>query len=636
MKKKRSIPVFFAAVFVCILLLAAPTFTARAAEMYTGSVLATSQETFALAKGGKSDIRFQSGLTVKSAEWKSSDTAVASVDALGTVTGKQKGTAVISVSGIVQVTGDGEPAEKEFSDEVTVVVTEPKLSEDSLYLNLYNSYKDGDGFYSCAGNEIVLQGISGYSEVSVRTSSGNLDFDAYRSRDGEDESYSISFYPKKTGTYAADILADGKSIRVTIGVYKIYFARNSKTMADYASKTWVPERSMIALYPGESTALQLQGVPAGVKVKYKSSNRAVAAVDSAGRVTGKGLGYAAITADVNGLQLTYEVGVSYKNAVGALRYASKHYGSVYSQEKRMQKGYYDCSSFAWRSYASANTYLGSKNWAPTAADMAKWCAQNGYMIASGTVDLSRLLPGDLIFLCGTEQNGWKNGRYHDIYHVDIYQGNFMSMTVQSQRSYWSEASDVMVARPCGTNVSGLKASADGYNTIRLSWKKTYGASGCQVYRSTSKKGTYKKIASVKNAQSYTDQKASWGKTYYYKVRSYWKISGKTYKGRFSGIVSKKTAAVKPVVSVSKNARRTVTLKWAKVNGASGYEIYRSAGKGKTYKKIKTIQKGGAGSYTNRSLKKNRTYYYKMKSYRIVNKKKVSSGYSRALKVKVKG
>lgn len=53
-----------------------------------------------------------------------------------------------------------------------------------------------------------------------------------------------------------------------------------------------------------------------------------------------------------------------------------------------------------------------------------------------------MMPGDLIFECGSD-----NGRYKGIYHVDLYVGNGVSLTV-ARSKYWFEGStDVIVARP---------------------------------------------------------------------------------------------------------------------------------------------------------------------------------------------
>ena len=43
--------------------------------------------------------------------------------------------------------------------------------------------------------------------------------------------------------------------------------------------------------------------------------------------------------------------------------------------------------------------------------------------------------------------------------------------------------------------------------------------------------------------------------------------------------------------------------------------------------VKTIKKGATVSWKNTKLKKGKKYYYKVKAYRVVNKKNVYSSYS---------
>ena len=51
---------------------------------------------------------------------------------------------------------------------------------------------------------------------------------------------------------------------------------------------------------------------------------------------------------------------------------------------------------------------------------------------------------------------------------------------------------------------------------KVSWGKVTGAVEYKVYRATSKTGTYSLVKTT-TSSSYTDSKASSGKTYYYKV-----------------------------------------------------------------------------------------------------------------------
>ena len=51
--------------------------------------------------------------------------------------------------------------------------------------------------------------------------------------------------------------------------------------------------------------------------------------------------------------------------------------------------------------------------------------------------------------------------------------------------------------------------------------------------------------------------------------------------------------------------------------------------------MKTIKKGSTVSYKNKKLKKGKKYYYKIKAYRVVDKKNVYSSFSSSRYAKVK-
>ena len=90
--------------------------------------------------------------------------------------------------------------------------------------------------------------------------------------------------------------------------------------------------------------------------------------------------------------------------------------------RSMKKGYVDCSSFIWRAYKSGNVNFGSKSYAPTAADLAKWCSKKKKLmkLSSYNKKSAKLKPGDLIFY---KKRKGKNGRYKNIDHVAMYIGN---------------------------------------------------------------------------------------------------------------------------------------------------------------------------------------------------------------------
>jgi len=66
--------------------------------------------------------------------------------------------------------------------------------------------------------------------------------------------------------------------------------------------------------------------------------------------------------------------------------------------------------------------------------------------------------------------------------------------------------------------TGVKAKKVNKTTIKVSWKKSAGATGYTVYYATKQKGSYKKLKKV-SAISYKFKKARKGKTYYFKVKA---------------------------------------------------------------------------------------------------------------------
>jgi Leucine-rich repeat (LRR) protein len=85
----------------------------------------------------------------------------------------------------------------------------------------------------------------------------------------------------------------------------------------------------------------------------------------------------------------------------------------------------------------------------------------------------------------------------------------------------------------------LKVATSGKKALAITWKKASNATGYEVYMSTKKNGTYKKVKTTA-ALSFTHKKLKKGTTYYYKIRSYRKIGKQTVYSNWSGIKSKKS------------------------------------------------------------------------------------------------
>ena len=77
------------------------------------------------------------------------------------------------------------------------------------------------------------------------------------------------------------------------------------------------------------------------------------------------------------------------------------------------------------------------------------------------------------------------------------------------------------------------------------------------------------------------------------------------------------------------------LKWSKVSGANGYIVYSATSKNGKYKAVKTVKKASTLDFTQKKLKKGKNYYYKIRAYRTVNGKKVTSADSQIQSAKIK-
>ena len=137
--------------------------------------------------------------------------------------------------------------------------------------------------------------------------------------------------------------------------------------------------------------------------------------------------------------------------------------------------------------------------------------------------------------------------------------------------------------------------------------------GLKVYRSTSRKGTYKLIKTLKAGKlSFTDTSVAASKVYYYKVRIFAKSGSKTY-------LSKKSAAVKaakyvPSTDTSalhvivKNTSGGVKISWTK-NSKAGYYLVSRGTSSDGSGDVITCNGDNELEWLDKEAAKGKTYYY---------------------------
>lgn len=215
----------------------------------------------------------------------------------------------------------------------------------------------------------------------------------------------LTLTPSKAGkTTVTVILNNTLSFKITLNTIVVKMSTNSVLMTTKQTKK-----------------LTVHGCKAS-KVKWSSSNPSVVSVSSSGKIKGKKNGNAVIKAKVGDYVFGCAVSVVSKSRKKAIDKALYIYRtSEYSQAKRMQNKFYDCSSLVWRSYANNGVKFGNATYAPTAAEMARWCVTKKKMVKGGlsqsNVDKMKINAGDIMF-----ESGADNGRYKGVYHVEMVVG----------------------------------------------------------------------------------------------------------------------------------------------------------------------------------------------------------------------
>jgi len=237
------------------------------------------------------------------------------------------------------------------------------------------------------------------ANVSVVSSNPNMKVAAYL----EKNVLSIDVYNPGVSTLTVDI--NGKKFNLDVNIIDNEMSSTSIVLAE-----------------GGSHQLRIRGEGTGNTV-WSSANPAIAEVDSSGRIIGKSKGNTLITAKVNGKTFGCVVSVTSELRKNVVEWARAYsLRSKYSQSRRMEEGYYDCSALAWRAYNKFGFNIMSTNYAPTAAAMGKYYDQNKKIVEGGLSDANiknmMFEPGDLFFMEGFVNNG----RYRNVYHVEIISG----------------------------------------------------------------------------------------------------------------------------------------------------------------------------------------------------------------------
>lgn len=157
-----------------------------------------------------------------------------------------------------------------------------------------------------------------------------------------------------------------------------------------------------------------------------------------------------------------------------------------------------------------------------------------------------------------------------------------------------------LAQPVVT-VSNIESSGK----IKITWTKVDGAVKYEIYRATSKTGTYSLLYTTKN-NAFNNTSATAGTTYYYKVRAL--AADPAANSDFSAVKSRTCDLPCPVLTAGVNTKGQPKVTWKAVDGAVSYKVYRSTTLDGSYSLTKTTT---STTYINTTAVAYETYYYKV-------------------------
>lgn len=152
--------------------------------------------------------------------------------------------------------------------------------------------------------------------------------------------------------------------------------------------------------------------------------------------------------------------------------------------------------------------------------------------------------------------------------------------------------------------------------IEVSWEKAVGADGYLLYKSKDNGQSYMPIKEAKagDVLAYQDTDVALNEMYIYYVRAYEKLDTGSVFGDPSESLKIYTPLDTPMITNVKNAAyNTLQVEWAIVNGAAGYQVYRSDKQDGEYTLLAEIADGMAMSYADATCECGKVYYYYIKA-----------------------
>ena len=217
----------------------------------------------------------------------------------------------------------------------------------------------------------------------------------------------------------------------------------------------------------------------------------------------------------------------------------------------------------------------------------------------------------------------KNGADYTLSYSNNTNTGKATITITGKGNY--KGTKKVTFRIIPAKVKNLKVKSQNQTTITLSWTKNGGnVTGYKVYRYDSKNKKYVYVGKTTNL-TYAIKNLNAGTTYKLKVVAYKTIDSNDY-GSAINEINASTKTKTPTVKSTSVGKQYITVRWAKVSGANGYEVQYATKADFSDGKIVTRNSSATAAQI-KGLKSNKKYYVRVRTYRTVNGKKIYSSYS---------
>ena len=414
---------------------------------------------------------------------------------------------------------------------------------------------------------------------------------------------------------------EGSKIRYDIGTdYRdTDFVRSG--YVDVTSDIGTPESS-VTITPnnyieldaiGAKVTLKAEVIPAGADtVKWSSSDESVATV-SDGVVTQTGFGYAKIYAKARGKTAVCVINAKIRKPVIKAVASTKDGMKITWDKIEGVDGYQIYSQYGEYGVRGVALIDG--------ADTVS-CVDDYYDLIDGQKYIYYMYAYKIV-------NG--NDEIRSDYS-DTKEGYYFAESEDSEVED-SEVEDSKIETP------EIEAVANVGNGLKITWSKIQNADGYTVFRKLSS-GSLLYMADIDDAGtvSYIDRyNLINGEKYYYIIEAYGiSDDGGLYWSDYSDAKACYFLSEVNVKSVKNKASKSLTVTWAKNAKGSGYQIQYSTNK--NFKNAKTITVSSAKTTSKKitKLKKNQTYYVRVRPYKKADKTKYYGAwtkYSKGVKIK---